>query len=118
MTDTLIFTAGLSLIIMHEMDAVRCREWRIFPGLSRLDDKAGYRLFMLAHIPIFTGLFWQLFQNPVSGAFRVGFDLFLIIHLVLHLLLRNHKNNEFRDGLSWSIITGAALCGLLDLVLY
>jgi len=33
-----LFYLALSFMIIHEMDAVRCREWRIFPGLSRLNE--------------------------------------------------------------------------------
>ncbi len=115
MTD-IIFLTGLSLIVMHEMDAIRCREWRIFPGLSFLDDKTGRTIFLFAHIPIFYWLFWQLTNSLDTGTFRIGFDIFLIFHFGLHLLFLKHKNNEFKDWISWSIITGSGICGLLDLV--
>jgi hypothetical protein len=36
------YILGIAFILMHEMDAIRCREWRIFPGLSYIkNDKAG-----------------------------------------------------------------------------
>lgn len=34
MTENIFFYLGLSLLTMHEMDAIRCKEWRIFPGLD------------------------------------------------------------------------------------
>ncbi|WP_394341844.1 DUF6713 family protein [Sphingobacterium corticibacter] len=37
MAGHVFFYLGLSLLIMHEMDAIRCREWRIFPGLFKLE---------------------------------------------------------------------------------
>jgi len=50
MTEHLFFYLGLSLLLMHEMDAIRCKEWRIFPGLSMLSDKVGHIVFLFLHI--------------------------------------------------------------------
>ncbi|MBU3679737.1 MAG: hypothetical protein FGM32_09055 [Candidatus Kapabacteria bacterium] len=106
----MLFFIGLALILLHEMDAMRCHEWRIFPGLSQLSEHAGFYLFMMLHIPLFI----VIFSNLDSPAFRRGFDIFLIIHLGLHLLFLRHPKNEFKDWLSWSIIAGAALFGAAD----
>lgn len=105
---------GLVFIVMHEMDAVRCKEWRIFPGLSFLNDKLGLIVFILLHIPLF---YWILLEFQLNNEnFRKGFNYFLIIHLFLHILFLTHKKNAFKDWISWSIIFGAALFGLLDLL--
>lgn len=115
MPSHLFFYIGLSLMVMHEMDAMRCKEWRIFPGLSLLSDSLGQKVFLWAHLPLFTLLFRQL-SNPIHAeALIFGFNHFMIIHLGLHLLFLKHPNNMFKDLLSWSIIAGAGLCGLLDL---
>ncbi len=106
----MLFSIGLALILLHEMDAMRCHEWRIFPGLSQLSERTGFFLFMVLHIPLFV----VIFSNLDNLEFRRGFDVFLIIHLGLHLLFLRHPKNEFRDWLSWSIITGAALFGAAD----
>ncbi len=108
------FLLGVTLIFLHEMDAIRCKEWRIFPRLSRLDDKKGLIIFVFAHIPL---VYWILFElKNRNEDFMYYFDLFLILHLVLHLIFLKHKKNEFKDWISWTIIIGAALCGLLDLI--
>ena len=39
MANHLFFYAALSLTLVHEMDAIRCREWSILPGLSLLKMK-------------------------------------------------------------------------------
>lgn len=107
------YLLGLAFILMHEMDAIRCKEWRIFPGLAFLNDKAGFIAFIFLHIPLF---YWILIETQINnGQFRIGFDYFLIVHFILHLLFLMHKKNEFKDWISWTIISGAALCGLLDL---
>lgn len=109
------FYLGLGLILIHEMDAVRCKEWRIFPGLSVLKDKPGYILFLFAHIPLFVWLLYGL--NSVDNESLItGLDYFFIIHLVLHVLYLGHKKNEFKDWISWTIISGTALCGFVDLL--
>ncbi len=112
-----LFYIGLTLIIMHEMDAIRCKEWRIFPGLSHLEDKTGHLVFMIAHIPMFFFLIWKLTNGSETETFRFYFNIFLIAHVILHLLFLRHKKNEFKDWISWTIIVGSGLCGMLDLML-
>ena len=116
MTGHIFFYLGLSLLTMHEMDAIRCREWRIFPGLSLLSDKLGHIIFVFAHIPLFFFIFWRLTHSQDIDAFLKGFNVFMIVHLGLHILFLKHKNNEFKDWISWTIIIGAGLCGLIDLI--
>jgi hypothetical protein len=111
----LFFYAAISFILMHEMDAIRCKEWRIFPGISLLREETGFMIFMLAHLPLYWLLFWILLGSENTEGIIRGLDIFFIIHLGLHLLFLMHRKNEFKDGLSWSIILGAAICGVLDL---
>jgi hypothetical protein len=116
MTEHFLFYIGLSFLTVHELDAMRCREWRIFPGLSLLSDKLGQLIFIFAHIPLFLYVFYQLTNSTNLDRFINGFDIFMIIHVGLHLLLLKHKNNEFKDWTSWTIIIGAGLFGLADLI--
>ncbi|MGD1843005.1 MAG: DUF6713 family protein [Thermonemataceae bacterium] len=109
------YTLGLSLIFMHEMDAIRCYEWRILPITSFLEDKTGMIVFIFLHVPLFYLLLLPSISQSV--AFKTGFSIFLIIHFFLHLLFLFHKKNAFRDWVSWSIITGAGICGALYLQL-
>ena len=100
------------------MDAVRCREWRIFPGLSLLDDRRGFIAFIFAHVPIYFFIFITIHSGNDISSFVAGFNVFLIIHLLLHVLFLKHKKNEFRDWISWSIIIAAAFCGIVGLFLF
>ena len=118
MTEHLLFLIGISFLIVHEMDAIRCKEWRIFPGLSLLSDKVGQLIFVFAHIPLFFILFYQLTYISDNNAFIKGFDIFMIVHIGLHLLFLRHKNNEFKDWISWTLIIAAGLFGLADLLIY
>ncbi len=116
MTNHAFFYLGLSLIMMHEMDAIRCREWRIFPGLSFLNDHLGFNVFMLAHVPLYYYVFSSL-QGENKESFMYGFSVFLVIHFGLHVLFLMHKKNAFTDWISWTIIGGAGACGLLEILL-
>ena len=104
MSEHFFFYLGLSFLTLHEMDAIRCREWRIFPGLSLLSDKIGHVLFVFAHLPLFYFIYWQLTYSQDIEAFMKGFNIFMIVHLLLHILFLKHKNNEFKDWISWSIL--------------
>lgn len=109
-----LFYIALAFILVHEMDAVRCREWKMLPGLSMLEDELAYRIFVLAHIPLIAALLYF----PIilqSTAWRIGLDVFLLVHVVLHLLMINHRYNLFRDWISWVLIAGAGFFGLADL---
>jgi hypothetical protein len=117
MTHSILFLMGLSLLILHEMDDIRCREWRIFPGLSLLNDQIGHIVFLFAHIPLFYWIFWRLSDNANNDEFIKGLDIFFIAHMMLHIVFLKHKNNEFNDWISWTIIIGAGVCGLADLLM-
>jgi UDP-N-acetylmuramyl pentapeptide phosphotransferase/UDP-N-acetylglucosamine-1-phosphate transferase len=116
MSSHVFFYLGLSLLTMHEMDAIRCKEWRILPLFSLLNDNIGYILFVFLHIPLFFFFNWQLTNSQNLVAFINGLNIFMVIHLGLHILLLKHKNNEFKDWISWTIIAGAGLCGFIDLL--
>lgn len=109
------FLFGLACILLHEMDAIRCKEWRIFPGISFLKDKPGMIVFTLAHIPLYYFLFRGLAFSENQEGLITGLNYFFIIHLGLHLLFLLHPKNEFKDLLSWAIIGGAAAGGGMDL---
>ncbi len=117
MSNDIFFYLGLSSLIIHEMDAVRCKEWRIFPGLSLLDDNWGFKIFMLAHVPLFYFIFAGLIGQNTNTKLVLGLDIFFIIHVGLHLLFLMHKKNEFKDWLSWTIISSAGLFGLVDILI-
>ena len=114
--DHLFFFIGISFLLMHEMDAIRCREWRIFPGLHLLPELWGFRLFIFLHIPLFAIIFWGLLASGNTEGWIRGLDIFCQIHLGLHILFLLHPKNEFKDWISWTIIVGASMFGALDLL--
>jgi hypothetical protein len=119
MIDHVFFYLGLCFILTHELDAVRQREWAIFPGLSRLDDRRGYVVFTALHVPLYLLLFWEVTGTHGAGAYPnviTGLSSFMIVHLVLHILFTRHPENRFTGPFSWFLIAGAAVCGVADLL--
>ena len=111
------FLLGVSLLLVHELDAVRCHEWRMFPGLSALSDRWGLRLFIFLHVPLLFALLGAVAAGP-GATLVAALDVFFILHLGLHLLFLRHPRNEFRDALSWTLIVGTAVSGGIDLLLW
>jgi hypothetical protein len=111
----LLFWLGLVLLLAHELDAVRRQEWRMFAYLNRLDGEQAHQLFVLLHLPLFVLIFWFLSRSdqPVYVWFQLVIDIFLLIHLGLHILFRNHPANNFNNTFSLVLITGMALLGLI-----
>jgi len=59
---------------------------------------------------------WGL-TGSARDSWAVGFDLFLMLHVVAHAALHRHPENGFRRPLSWALIGGAGLAGALDLAM-
>ncbi len=118
MNEHYFFFIGFVLILIHEMDAVRLQEWKMFPILSKLKDSTGYLVFTFLHIPLYGFLFCGLWVNQIYTTYYIlGLDFFFIIHIGLHLLLNKHKENQFKSLFSWSLILLPGFFGLLDLIL-
>lgn len=117
------FVLGFCFLLAHEIDAVRLKEWRILPFLSRLDDKAGYLAFVSLHVPLYAFLLWGLFggESANRGLILI-LDVFFIVHVVLHLLFHrllfpDLPDDRLKSALSWALIWGAGACGAIDLLL-
>lgn len=115
----LIFYTGLSLLLTHELDAIKRHEWRIFPGLSNLKDNLSYPLFIVLHIPLFILILWLVCHpsESVRFWFQLSVDGFLILHLGLHYFFKSHEKYEFTQQLSKIIINLMALTGLIHIIL-
>jgi hypothetical protein len=116
-----IFVLGFSFVLVHEMDAIRLREWKILPVLSRLDDSAGYLAFVSLHVPLYFVLLLVLFGG-VDRTLILVLDAFFVLHLVLHLrfhrsLFPDRPNDRRKSALSWTLIWGAGICGALDVLI-
>jgi len=114
-----LFSLGLSLLLAHELDAVRAREWRLLPVLRRLPDAQGRDAFILVHVPLVALLIW-LAASPVADVrfwFQAVADAFFVVHVALHRAFMSHPDYDFHGALSRSLILGAGAVGALHLTL-
>ena len=120
MTSELLIIVNFSLFVVHELDAVRCREWRMIYGLNHLNDDTAYRLFAALHVPMLAVALWVFVQANVDFRywFETTFDAFLIAHLGLHLAFTNHPENRFTSRFSKAVIALMALGGGVHGVLF
>lgn len=106
--NTLVFLSGITFLFLHELDAIQQKEWRFFLSWTNIHDESACRLFVALHFPLFLLILWNL----PSERFQMGLDIFLVIHALLHILLRNHPLIHFNGRLSRLWIFAAAFCGL------
>jgi len=106
----------VSLITVHELDAIYQKEWRFFQHIlglaARVSDEAFYRVFTGLHVPLLVAILWW---GGMSRGFQIGFDVFAVVHLGLHIGLRNHPLVTFNNSFSFALIGAAALSGAVHL---
>jgi len=107
----------VSLLAVHEMDAMTHAEWRLLPGLSALDDATGRDTFLVLHIPLYIGLFWALFYASWKQRAGQVFAAAVIVHAIAHFLLSGHQLYTFVAPIETIAVYGAALSALIHLVL-
>ena len=80
MTD-LVFFAAVSLLLLHEMDAIDKREWRLLFVLRRLPDDGAMRWFIFLHLPLFVALLALVAAGPSTAVrwIEAGVDGFLVV---------------------------------------
>jgi hypothetical protein len=109
----LLFLTAVSVLLVHELDAIRQREWRFFFAPLPVSDETAYRVFTALHAPLLVVILLSL-ESPL---FRVGVDSFAVVHGVLHLALRNHPLVSFDSWFSRGWIVGGSVLGGLHLAL-
>lgn len=111
-----LFLFNLSLFLLHEMDAIRHSEWRLFIFLKDMEDAKAYRVFTFIHLPMYTIILALLFSDYQTVTFWV-LDLFFIIHAILHLFFEKHPRNGFKNTFSRAFIYPMGLIAAIHLLL-
>jgi hypothetical protein len=112
--EILLFT-NLSLLILHEMDAIHCKEWKLFGFLSKLPDSTGRIIFSILHLPLFIIIFFL-----IEYQFEIFFwilNIFLVFHLLIHWIFNKHKFNNFKSRYSSLLIISMGLIGVISILL-
>ena len=114
-----LFLGSLSLLLTHEMDAVRQSEWRIlFPFSLISDDSTAFQIFTAAHIPLYIGLLHVLASKHSSAhTTATALSIFAIGHAGVHAFFRYKQWGDFSSTFSKMLIHGAALLSVADLAL-
>jgi hypothetical protein len=108
-----LFLSVVSFLLVHELDAIRQREWQFFFAPLPVSDETVVRIFTAVHAPLFVVVLGSL-EFPTA---QVVVDTFAIIHAGVHFGLRNHPLVAFGGLFSRFWIYGGALVGSLHLVL-
>ena len=85
------FALELGLLLTHEMDAIRHKEWEMFIFLKDLPENTAYLVFTLPHILLYALVLFFLLLNNITILYVV--DIFVICHLFIHFIFRRHPNN-------------------------
>jgi hypothetical protein len=114
-----LFAFNFSLLLLHEMDAIRAKEWKMFVLLKDMKEQTGYMVFSLIHLPLY---FWVIFtiSQIWSGGYVAVYlltDVFLIAHAIIHFFFRKHSANGFRSAYSNILIYAMAVLGLIHLLI-
>lgn len=117
MNSDILFYIALSLFFTHQVDAIRCKEWRILPGLSSLKENFAEKLFIAIHIPVFILIFILIsIPSPdVKYYFQITIDVMISGHIGKHIILSKNKENLFNDNLSKMIILFSSVFAFIHL---
>ena len=106
-----VFVINIVLLILHEMDAIFWKEWRIL--LRTNDDHKGRNVFLLAHMPLLMILLFALIYLDTTFGKVVSLitGLFLIVHYFLHkkALLQGLFNEKISFGIISAMLIGSIL---------
>ncbi len=116
----IIFTIlNVLFFIVHEYDALKMGEWKMFTFLKGFSGKNQYLIFLYAHIPIFIFLIYYVISvlNLENVFMYVIVNSFSILHLILHIIATKWKSNVFKKKHSFFIMYVFAATGFINLVL-
>lgn len=111
------FLASLACMLVHEMDAVREREWTgLFPFLLIKDDELAHWVFTGVHVPLYAYLLVVFARNnPTAHKAASLFGMFAVGHSIVHGIYRYNNWLGFKTTFSKSLIWGSAVFAAADL---
>ncbi|HNX23736.1 MAG TPA: hypothetical protein PKG60_06780 [Spirochaetota bacterium] len=107
---------NISFFILHEMDAIKTREWKMMIFINRLNDKTGHLVFTSSHFFLFIIIFYLMDQYFMVLFFAVS--ILLIIHQFMHIIFRRHAENRMNNAFSQIIIFMMFANSCLSLIIY
>jgi len=115
---TVLFIFIISLLLIHEMDAIRTKEWKMFIILKDMPDETAYKVFSIAHLPLYFVAIMTLIQgNTPTNILYYIIDFFLVGHTMIHFLFRAKAGNGFNSVYSKIIIYSLGALAIAHLLL-
>lgn len=115
MIEKILLFTNLSLLILHEMDAIHCKEWKMVAFLNKLPDSKGRTIFSILHLPLFITILF-LIEYQFETLFWI-LNIFLVFHLLIHILMNKFKFNNFKSKYSSLLIISMGLIGAISVLL-
>ena len=114
-----LFYLATGLIFTHELDGMINSEWRVLPLTSWLPEEVGRAAYVWLHVPLFGIVIALISSSNLTTRKRSRFwvSAFLVIHGLLHAGFMVHPHYEFSSLQSNLLIFGAAVCGLIFLIM-
>lgn len=108
-----VFILLITLFLLHEMDAIRAKEWKMFIFLQDLKEEIAYFVFSIIHLPLYFLILFFLFRVRENDTFLIIFDVLMVAHTVVHICFRKHPDNGFHPFYSKAIIY---MMGILSVI--
>ncbi|MCY6960251.1 DUF6713 family protein [Clostridium brassicae] len=116
----LLFALNFSLILLHEMDAIRQKEWKMFIFLKDMKEDVAYWIFTVIHLPLYFAVIVLLLSGDgkYQMTLSIGLDIFIVFHTIIHYVFKNKINNGFNNIFSNLIINTGCIISLLHISIY
>ena len=111
---------NIIFLLMHEFDACYLGEWGMFRFLKYFGENTQYQIFLWFHFPMCAFLLYYFGTVLSFSNIWLWFlvNAFGVVHLIIHLMALKWKSNVFTSFSSFTFIVGAALTGILNLILF
>lgn len=109
------FVFLFALFLLHEMDAIRAKEWKMFIILKDIKEEAAYLVFSAVHLPLYLLLLYLLLKAEGDFTFYLIADILFIVHTLVHICFRKHPDNGFGSVYSKTILYGMGIIALLHM---
>lgn len=109
----IVFAIIITFLLLHEMDAIKAKEWKMFVLFGDLKEDLAYIIFSVVHLPLYFILVLWMIHFKENNTLFIVVDILMAAHTIVHFLFRKNKNNGFSSLYSKVIIY---IIGLLSII--
>ena len=116
---SVLFVLNLSLLLLHEMDAIRAKEWKMLVFLKSMREETAYTVFSVVHLPLYFVIIFTISHTVVSGYTFMYLltDVLLITHTLIHFFFRRHTANGFKSAYSKILIYSMGVLAIIHFIM-